>query len=30
MGHIGLEPQKIHRYGGFKIQGKGAKKRNTS
>jgi 3-methyl-2-oxobutanoate hydroxymethyltransferase len=25
MGHIGLEPQKIHRYGGFKIQGKGAK-----
>ncbi|HEX5035622.1 MAG TPA: 3-methyl-2-oxobutanoate hydroxymethyltransferase [bacterium] len=24
MGHIGLEPQKIHRYGGFKIQGKGA------
>ncbi len=23
MGHIGLEPQKIHRYGGFKIQGKG-------
>src|SRR3989338_11567709 len=22
MGHIGLEPQKIHRYGGFKIQGK--------
>lgn len=24
MGHIGLEPQKIHRYGGYKIQGKGA------
>lgn len=24
MGHIGLEPQKVHRYGGFKIQGKGA------
>jgi 3-methyl-2-oxobutanoate hydroxymethyltransferase len=23
MGHIGLEPQKIHRYGGYKIQGKG-------
>lgn len=23
MGHIGLEPQKIHRYGGFKIQGRG-------
>lgn len=22
MGHIGLEPQKIHRYGGFKMQGK--------
>ena len=24
MGHIGLEPQKVHSYGGFKIQGKGA------
>lgn len=24
MGHIGLEPQKVHKYGGFKIQGKGA------
>ncbi len=24
MGHIGLEPQKVHRYGGYKIQGKGA------
>ncbi len=22
MGHIGLEPQKIHAYGGFKVQGK--------
>ncbi len=22
MGHIGLEPQKVHRYGGFKIQGR--------
>lgn len=22
MGHIGLEPQKVHRYGGYKIQGK--------
>lgn len=24
MGHIGLEPQKVHKYGGYKIQGKGA------
>lgn len=24
MGHIGLEPQKVHAYGGYKIQGKGA------
>lgn len=24
MGHIGLEPQKVHKYGGFKIQGKGS------
>ena len=24
MGHIGLEPQKVHQYGGYKIQGKGA------
>ncbi len=24
MGHIGLEPQKVHRYGGYKIQGRGA------
>ncbi len=25
MGHIGLEPQKVHQYGGYKIQGKNAK-----
>lgn len=25
MGHIGLEPQKVHQYGGYKIQGKSSK-----
>ncbi len=27
MGHIGLTPQSIHRFGGFKVQGRGAEAR---
>ncbi len=29
MGHIGLTPQSIHRFGGFKVQGRGAEARQA-
>jgi 3-methyl-2-oxobutanoate hydroxymethyltransferase len=29
MGHIGLTPQSIHRFGGFKVQGRGAEARSA-
>jgi 3-methyl-2-oxobutanoate hydroxymethyltransferase len=29
MGHVGLTPQSIHRFGGFKVQGRGAEAREA-
>jgi 3-methyl-2-oxobutanoate hydroxymethyltransferase len=29
MGHVGLTPQSIHRFGGFKVQGRGAEARES-
>jgi 3-methyl-2-oxobutanoate hydroxymethyltransferase len=29
MGHVGLTPQSIHRFGGFKVQGRGAEARRA-
>jgi len=29
MGHVGLTPQSIHRFGGFKVQGRGAEARQA-
>jgi 3-methyl-2-oxobutanoate hydroxymethyltransferase len=29
MGHVGLTPQSIHRFGGFKVQGRGAEARSA-